>query len=66
LPVDDWCHCRKKLKAADALQFGSSIYNIRFEEKYSYTKFGHRYWFTLLDAIDDCPEFLVHFPTLVA
>eukprot|EP00455_Lapot_gusevi_P006616 TRINITY_DN12823_c0_g1_i3.p1 TRINITY_DN12823_c0_g1~~TRINITY_DN12823_c0_g1_i3.p1 ORF type:complete len:364 (-),score=47.91 TRINITY_DN12823_c0_g1_i3:226-1317(-) len=25
--------------------------------------FGLKYWFQLEDAIDDCPEFLVHFPT---
>lgn len=56
----------KKLKTSDALQFGNRIYNVRFEEKYRFEKFGHRYWFTLTDAIDDCPEYLVHFPTLCA
>lgn len=27
--------------------------------------FGSKYVFNLVDAIDDCPEFLVHFPTLL-
>lgn len=28
--------------------------------------FGLKYWFNLTDAIDDCPEYLVHLPTLVS
>jgi mRNA (guanine-N7-)-methyltransferase len=55
----------KRLKLSDNLQFGNSIYHCRFEEKYSFSKFGHRYWFALTDAIDYCHEYLVHFPTLV-
>lgn len=27
--------------------------------------FGLKYWFNLTDAIDDCPEYLVHLPTLI-
>ena len=50
---------------SDNLQFGNKIYNARFEEKYTFSVFGHRFWFTLEDAIDDCAEYLVHFPTLV-
>jgi len=26
--------------------------------------FGNKYYFNLIDAIDDCPEYLVHLPTL--
>lgn len=55
---------RKKLKASPGLKFGNSIYSIEFEHKDSFPIFGHKYWFCLEDAIDDCPEYLIHFPTL--
>ncbi|KAJ9067667.1 mRNA cap guanine-N7 methyltransferase [Entomophthora muscae] len=54
----------KKLKASSGLKFGNSIYSIKFESKDKFPIFGHKYWFCLEDAIDDCPEFLIHFPTL--
>ncbi|CAG8516916.1 10177_t:CDS:2 [Diversispora eburnea] len=47
----------------DQLEFGNSIYSIRFEQKNHFPTFGHKYWFNLEDAINDCPEYLVHFPT---
>ncbi|KAF9361723.1 mRNA cap guanine-N7 methyltransferase [Mortierella sp. NVP85] len=55
----------KKLKADsdDGLAIGNSIYSIRFERRDRFDKFGSKYWFQLEDAIDDCPEYLVHFPT---
>ncbi|KAI8894970.1 guanine-N(7)-methyltransferase domain-containing protein [Globomyces pollinis-pini] len=56
----------KKLLAlnGDDRKFGNSIYSIEFEQKSSFPIFGHKYWFRLEDAIDDCPEYLIHFPTL--
>jgi mRNA (guanine-N7-)-methyltransferase len=48
------------------LEFGNSIFKIRFERKDQYPIFGHRYWFQLEDAIDDCPEYLIHQPTLIS
>ncbi|CAI2193454.1 13019_t:CDS:10, partial [Funneliformis geosporum] len=55
----------KKLKSLpkDQLKFENPIYSIRFEQRDEFPKFGHRYWFYLKDAINDCPEYLVHFPT---
>ncbi|KAI9016776.1 guanine-N(7)-methyltransferase domain-containing protein, partial [Hyaloraphidium curvatum] len=53
----------KKLRASPGLEFGNSIYSIRFDQKDEYPVFGHRYWFQLEDAIDDCAEYLIHFPT---
>jgi len=55
----------KKLKtdSDDGLAIGNSIYSIRFERRDRFDKFGSKYWFQLEDAIDDCPEYLVHFPT---
>ncbi|KAI8909430.1 guanine-N(7)-methyltransferase domain-containing protein [Powellomyces hirtus] len=55
----------KKLRAAQGLSFGNSVLNIKFEQKDTYPAFGHKYWFELKDAIDDCPEYLLHFPTFV-
>lgn len=64
----NFCHINiisKKLKSEsdDKLQIGNSIYSIRFERRDRFDKFGSKYWFHLEDAIDDCPEYLVHFPT---
>ena len=56
---------RKNLKASDALSFGNKFYQIRFEQKDTFPVYGHKYYFHLEDAIDDCAEFLVHFPHLV-
>lgn len=53
----------KRLKMAEGLEFGNDIYNIKFEQKDKFTKYGHKYHFYLKDAIDDCPEYLMHFPT---
>jgi mRNA (guanine-N7-)-methyltransferase len=60
----------KKLRSISSdsltpLSFGNSIYTIRFDQKDEYPTFGHRYTFRLEDAIDDCPEYLVHWGTLV-
>lgn len=45
------------------LEFGNSIYKIRFEDA-GEKEFGHKYHFELKDAIDDCPEYVVPVPTL--
>ncbi|KAJ3270078.1 mRNA cap guanine-N7 methyltransferase [Terramyces sp. JEL0728] len=49
----------------NGLEFGNSVYKIRFEDTKDFPVFGKRYWFELLDAIDDCPEYLIHQPQLV-
>lgn len=54
----------KKIRKAEGLSFGNSILTITFEKKDPFARFGHKYWFELKDAIDNCPEYLVHFPTL--
>ncbi|KAK6934370.1 mRNA (guanine-N(7))-methyltransferase domain [Dillenia turbinata] len=56
----------KKLREADGLEFGNSVYWIRFDEKFSEKKFktsqpfGIQYKFHLEDAVD-CPEWIVPF-----
>ncbi|KAF9571781.1 mRNA cap guanine-N7 methyltransferase [Mortierella alpina] len=63
IPDAYWIVKKLKSESDDKLQIGNSIYSIRFERRDSFEKFGAKYWFHLEDAIDDCPEYLVHFPT---
>ncbi|KAI9218536.1 guanine-N(7)-methyltransferase domain-containing protein [Blastocladiella britannica] len=53
----------RKLRASDGLSFGNPIYTVAFEQRETYPVYGHQYTFKLVDAIDDCPEFLVHWPS---
>ncbi|XP_059662564.1 mRNA cap guanine-N7 methyltransferase 1 isoform X2 [Cornus florida] len=56
----------KKLREAEGLDFGNSIYHISFDEEFSDKKFkssspfGIKYKFHLEDAVD-CPEWIVPF-----
>ncbi|KAF5951187.1 hypothetical protein HYC85_009131 [Camellia sinensis] len=56
----------KKLREAEGLVFGNSVYWIRFDEEFSEKKFkssspfGIKYKFHLEDAVD-CPEWIVPF-----
>ncbi|XP_038898964.1 mRNA cap guanine-N7 methyltransferase 1 [Benincasa hispida] len=56
----------KKLREAQGLMFGNSVYWIRFDEEYAEKKFnasspfGIKYLFHLEDAVD-CPEWIVPF-----
>ncbi|XP_030377606.1 mRNA cap guanine-N7 methyltransferase [Scaptodrosophila lebanonensis] len=57
----------RRLRAAgpDARKFGNDMYSIEFEEEINNLPlFGAKYQFRL-EGVVDCPEFLVHFPTLV-
>ncbi|KAI9227679.1 MAG: guanine-N(7)-methyltransferase domain-containing protein, partial [Piptocephalis tieghemiana] len=65
LPDANWI-VRQLQKVTPALEFGNRILNIRFDQRDTFPIFGHRYHFALEDAIDDCPEYLVHFPTLAS
>ena len=61
--------CRERLdalpKGAKDLSFGNSVYTIRFESRTERPLFGHRYWFFLKDAVDDVPEYIVHWENFV-
>ncbi|KAI0350092.1 hypothetical protein OH77DRAFT_1102371 [Trametes cingulata] len=50
---------------AEDLSWGNSVYKIRFEERDKRPLFGHRYWFYLQDAVDDVPEYVVHWDNFV-
>ncbi|EDW63661.1 mRNA cap guanine-N7 methyltransferase [Drosophila virilis] len=57
----------RRLKAAgpNARRFGNDVYSIEFEcDTESLPLFGAKYQFHM-EGVVDCPEFLVHFPTLV-
>ena len=62
----------RKLRNADGLKFGNRIYSVEFDEKHADKRFskdspfGNKYVFNLLDAIEDCPEYLVPMETLEA
>ncbi|XP_059478329.1 mRNA cap guanine-N7 methyltransferase [Neocloeon triangulifer] len=55
----------KRHKAVQKDTFGNEVYQITMQESSSgYPLFGAMYNFHLQDVVE-CPEFLVHFPTLV-
>ncbi|XP_017842754.2 mRNA cap guanine-N7 methyltransferase [Drosophila busckii] len=65
--IPDAYEIMRRLKAAgpDARSFGNDVYNIEFEcDTDALPLFGAKYQFHL-EGVVDCPEFLVHFPTLV-
>jgi mRNA (guanine-N7-)-methyltransferase len=57
--------CRKR-QQAEGDSFGNEIYKVEFQcdTKPPVPLFGAKYSFHL-EGVVDCPEFLVHFPTLV-
>ncbi|EDW02837.1 mRNA cap guanine-N7 methyltransferase [Drosophila grimshawi] len=67
--IPDAYEIMRRLKAAgpDARRFGNDVYSIEFEDDMMTEApplFGAKYQFHL-EGVVDCPEFLVHFPTLV-
>lgn len=62
-------NCRERLDAlppsVQDLSFGNSVYSIRFEDRQSRPLFGHRYYFWLNDAVDNVPEYIVHWNNFV-
>lgn len=52
-------------KGATDLVFGNSVYQIRFEERDQRPLYGDRYWFYLKDAVEDVPEYVVHWDNFV-
>ena len=50
-------------------KFGNDKYEVKFEGDLNFDAdkpFGIKYWFRLNQAVDDCHEYLVHFPTFQA
>lgn len=60
----------RKLRAIDGLTIGNEVFKIELDERFSSKAFpvangsyGIRYNFTLDANVEDCPEYLVHFPS---
>eukprot|EP00241_Pyramimonas_parkeae_P019160 CAMPEP_0114291228 /NCGR_PEP_ID=MMETSP0059-20121206/8370_1 /TAXON_ID=36894 /ORGANISM="Pyramimonas parkeae, Strain CCMP726" /LENGTH=329 /DNA_ID=CAMNT_0001412703 /DNA_START=111 /DNA_END=1100 /DNA_ORIENTATION=- len=57
----------KQLRSAPGLSFGNSVYKVEFSKqhrsKHFLQPFGIEYDFTLVDAVDKVPEYLVPFET---
>uniref|UniRef100_A0A6B2L714 mRNA (guanine-N(7))-methyltransferase n=1 Tax=Arcella intermedia TaxID=1963864 RepID=A0A6B2L714_9EUKA len=53
-----------RVTRSPSLNFGNPFYKVTFEKK-EFPRFGAKYSFTLLDAVDSVPEYLVHHETLV-
>ena len=52
-------------KDATEFTFGNSVYQVRFEERTKRSLYGDRYWFYLKDAVEDVPEYVVHWENFV-
>ncbi|KAJ6513875.1 guanine-N(7)-methyltransferase domain-containing protein [Mycena vitilis] len=50
---------------APDLAFGNEVYKIRFEDRVHKPLFGHKYWFYLQDAVENVPEYIVHWDNFV-
>lgn len=59
----------RKLRATEGLAIGNNVFRIQFDDKFASKSFpkdspyGIRYSFTLDKKVEDCPEYIVHFPT---
>lgn len=68
IPDASWIVKRVREQPEGVYRFGNSIYSIDFGDTLKegvgkgLTKFGCRYMFHLVDAVD-CPEYLVHWGT---
>lgn len=54
---------RKRIRAMEGDSFGNSVFNIKPVSKEDFPLFGAKYDFHL-EGVVDCPEFLVHLPTM--
>lgn len=54
----------KRLRSTRGLSYGNDLYRIRVEAPKNVAgalpPFGAEYFFTLVEAVEDCPEYLVH------
>lgn len=61
--------CRANLAAippdSEELVFGNAVYHIKFDKRTHDSPFGFRYSFFLKDAVEDVPEYVVHWENFV-
>lgn len=61
----------RKLRAVNDIVIRNNVYQVRLDDAFKSKHFpmdnpyGIRYTFTLAQSVEDCPEFLVHFPSFV-
>lgn len=59
----------RKLRAVDDVAIATQVFSVKLDDRFSNKQFkkgspyGFRYFFTLDQNVEDCPEFLVHFPS---
>lgn len=51
---------------ANPLVFGNSVYSVKFDAREHDSVYGHRYTFYLQDAVEEVPEYVVHWENFVA
>ncbi|KAI0318351.1 mRNA capping enzyme-domain-containing protein [Amylostereum chailletii] len=49
----------------EELMFGNEVYHIKFDDRENRPIYGHRYSFFLKDAVEDVPEYVVHWESFV-
>lgn len=61
----------RKLRAVNDVAIQTGVFTVKLDQRFSTKKFkkgnpyGFRYFFTLDQNVEECPEFLVHFPSFV-
>lgn len=48
------------------LEFGNSVYRVKFDSQDATPRYGHRYTFFLEDAVEEVPEYVVYWDEFAA
>jgi len=62
--IPDACWIVKKLRESEDLVFGNDVYKVEFTQKETFPEFGASYTFSLVDAVEGVPEYLVNISVL--
>lgn len=67
--IDSHCSLSGRVQAipedAEDIVFGNEVYRIKFDERDLTPRYGHRYTFFLTDAVEEVPEYVVHWTSFV-
>ncbi|KAI8320647.1 mRNA capping enzyme, large subunit [Martensiomyces pterosporus] len=66
IPNANWLVKKLRSIPDDSTAFGNSVYQVSFAKHGPITRYGFAYSFTLDEAVEDCTEYLVHFPSFVS
>lgn len=50
---------------SELIEFGNEVYRVEFDERDTTPRYGHRYSFYLVDAVEEVPEYVVHWEAFV-